>query len=222
MIKKFLPIFLLSITLFSCQEEKKEETKKNNEVEKFVFEQDCTYRIDIGKAQANWTAFKLAEKVGVNGTFTAISIDPKKADSPEGILEGLVANVHTSSVNTTDVDRDKKIVNSFFLTMTDSSQISAQFANVSVTEKKDGTVKGDVEIEFTMNSNTIKSPAKFMFDGSKLMVNGAINVNDFNAQASLAELNKVCEEKHRGDGDKAVTWPDVQFSLSAPLLKKCK
>lgn len=222
MIKKFLPFLILSITLFSCQEEKKDQTNKESKEEKFVFEQDCTYRIDIGNAQANWTAFKLAEKVGVNGTFTAISIDPKKADSPEEILDGLVANVHTSSVNTTDVDRDKKIVNSFFLTMSDSSQISATFSNVSVSEKKDQTVKGTVDIDFTMNGNTVKTPSNFMYDGTKLMVNGSINVNDFQAQNSLAELNKVCEEKHRGDGDKAVTWPDVQFSLSAPLLKSCK
>ena len=119
MLKKFLPICALLLAITACEstpeKPKKEDKKKSSEVEVYQFEEDCTYRIDIGKAQANWTAFKLADKVGVNGTFKSISFDPIKANKPELILEGLQANVHTSSVSTQDEARDKKIVNSFYI-----------------------------------------------------------------------------------------------------------
>jgi polyisoprenoid-binding protein YceI len=214
----------LILLMSSCSEEKKETTSNKGKVEVYEFEeQKCTYRINIDKAQANWVAYKLADKVGVNGSFKSIAIEPTKpADSPEMILEGLKASVHVTSVSTNDEPRDAKIVNSFFLTMTDSIELVAEFTGVSVSDKKDGKINGTVEMAVVMNGVSQDLHAKFNYDGSVLKVMTSLNINDFNAGSSLDELNKVCEEKHKGDGDKAVTWPDVAINLSAPIIRNCK
>lgn len=214
----------LILLMNSCSEEKSNESTNDRKVEAYEFEEQiCTYRINIDKAQANWVAYKLADKVGVNGSFKSIAIEPTKpADAPEMILEGLKASVHVTSVSTNDEPRDAKIVNSFFLTMKDSIELVAEFNGVSVTDKKDGKVSGTVEMSVKMNGVSQDLHAKFNYDGAVLKVMTSLNINDFNAASSLDELNKVCEEKHKGEGDEAITWPDVAINLSAPIIRNCK
>lgn len=217
-------VITLVMLLSACSQEEPKESKQDAKVETYQFEEQvCTYRINIEKAQANWVAYKLADKVGVNGSFKSIAIEPTEpADSPEKILEGLKASVHVTSVSTNDESRDAKIVNSFFLTMTDSSQITTEFSGVSISDEKDGNINGTVDMHVVMNGVSQDLHAKFNFDGSMIKVMTSLNINEFKAGNSLNELNRVCEEKHKGEGDKAITWPDVAINLSAPIIRNCK
>lgn len=218
-----LPLVLTSF-MFSCNSEKSEETHTNEEnttvEEKGGAPAESvasnTYSLDPSSVAVKWTAFKLAEKVGVNGEFTSFALTGyhDNAASVKELMTDAEISLDVASTATGDESRDGKIITSFFGTMTGTEKITAKIISL------EGEDKGTAIVNISMNGTSIDQELHWLFreDLSAFILKGIINVPDWDAQNALDELNKVCEEKHKGTGDKAVTWPDVEVNANVKVV----
>lgn len=174
-----------------------------------------TYSIDPSTITLKWTAFKLAEKVGVDGEFKSYSLTgyTDNANSITEMMTGAEITMEVASTKTGDEARDGKIITSFFGSMNNTSEIKATLLSM------EGEEKGTAVVMVTMNDQSLEQEMHWMYreDLKTFIMKGIINIPDWNAQSALDELTKVCEEKHKGTGDKAVTWPDVEVNATVKV-----
>lgn len=174
----------------------------------------CTYSYDPASTEFKWTAYKFTEKAGVGGSFDKIEARGLKSGSPEEVFGGLSFTVKTDSVNSGNETRDPKIRDSFFRTMQPDGDISG-----SVKSMGDG--KAVVNIAFNGQSRDVAMEYG-VDEAGVFTASGEIDVNEWGAQESLAALNKVCEDLHKGEDGKSKLWPDVSLSVKSTLKKDCK
>ena len=176
----------------------------------------CLLTLDKEGVVVNWTAFKLSERVGVGGTFDSV------------IVTGVVPNqtiaeaaktaqfdIYTTSVNSNNPERDWKISNSFFGTMTNTESISGKI--ISLNQDGSGSValtmngvEKEVEIEWSVSTE------------NRLKLSTAVSVNDWDAKPSLDSLNGVCTAVHTGPDGLSVLWPDVEIEVFADFKSDCE
>ncbi len=215
-----LPLFI-STLIMSCgnAETETSETSEEGTSEKGGAPEatvENTYSIDPSTAVVKWTAFKLAEKVGVEGEFKSYAITghTDNAATIVDMMTGAEITLDVSSTKTGDEARDGKIINSFFGSMTGTEQVVASIVSMT------GEDKGTAQVQITMNDASVTNELEWIYrdDLKAFILQGIINVPDWNAQGALDALNKVCEEKHQGTGDKAVTWPDVEVKANVKVI----
>lgn len=174
-----------------------------------------TYSVDPSTVTLKWTSFKLAEKVGVDGEFTTYELSGynDNATSINDLMTGSVITMDVASTKTGDEARDGKIINSFFGSMLETAQISATLVSM------EGEEKGTAIVNITMNGQSLDQEMHWMYreDLSTFILQGTINIPDWGAQDALDQLTSVCEEKHKGTGDKAITWPDVEVNATVKV-----
>lgn len=209
----------LSIT--SCKKEKeqsKEETTSNETPDLFESTK-CTYALDTLQTTVQWTAFKTSAKIGVGGKFDTVSIidQDSTATSVADLLNGLAFSIQTSSTNTNNPDRDKKIIGSFFGSMVITNEITGAITTAS---GKDNA--GTCTALLTLNGQEKEVPLNYAVEDNKIKLTGAIDVTNFNAQGPLAALNDVCTDLHKGDDGKSILWPNVDLNISVPITADCK
>lgn len=208
-----LPFFAATF-LISCgnETETSEVSKGHEDVDTVAIVQVTKYSIDPSTVAVKWTAFKLAEKVGVNGEFGGFSVSgyQDNATTIAEMMMGAEITLEVASTKTGDEARDAKIIASFFGTMVNTTNISAKINSIS------GDESGIANVSITMNDMTVDQDLEWMYkaDIKTFLLKGVLNVPDWGAQNALDALNKVCEEKHKGEGDKAITWPDVEVVAS--------
>ena len=200
--KSKLLIFTLitAITIFSCKEVKKEEQKE---------EQNTTvaspkFTVDKTASTISWTAYKTTDKVPVKGSFTKFSIEnqPNGTNIKEAI-NGLAFKIPVSSLYTKDTIRDAKLINSFFGSMTNTSDISG---TLHFTDEK-------LTADISMNGISYTFPMNYAFNGNKVMIDAEINLDNWKAQAAIEALNLVCKELHTGPDGISKTWNDVLIQI---------
>jgi len=176
-------------------------------------EEECTYSLKTDELRVAWIAYKFTEKVGVNGRFdsvvTELAID--SADTPDKLLENLTLIVKTNGVNSDNEDRDKKIKTQFFGNIKGDEMIG------KIKEVTDGKIT----IALTINEIEKEVTLNYEITDTEITANGEINVNDWEGQAGITALNKVCEELHKGTDGKSILHPDIKVSVSVPILKNC-
>ncbi|MFT5600607.1 MAG: hypothetical protein ACI8Q1_000030 [Parvicella sp.] len=174
-----------------------------------------TYSAVEGTEVIKWTGFKLAEKVGVDGKFETFEVSGynQEAVTISELMKEVTISMDITSVKTGDESRDGKVIKSFFGTMDESSVLKAKV----LTFNEDGTAT----IAINMNNQIIERAMTWeLYKETSLTLSGNINVPDWGAQPSLDSLNVVCEAKHKGEGDLAITWPDVDISATVNVVKK--
>ena len=208
--KSGLSLAVLSLLFFACGNAEIE----TKEVEKEAKAEVCSFEYN-NSTTVNWTAFKLTEKVGVNGAFDSVVVEnTKSAASIEEALTGATFSIYTVSSNSNDSLRDWKIANHFFGTMTETESITG-----SIKSLKDGTG----EVELTMNGVSINVPTTYTInEGNEIFIKATVDVPTWNAQSALDELGEVCAEKHTGPDGKNVLWPDVEVKVFVGFTKECK
>ncbi|MCB9188780.1 MAG: YceI family protein [Flavobacteriales bacterium] len=215
-----LPLFTASI-LVNCgaNESEADQTSKETAQEKSApgeTEVQNLYNLDPTTAVVKWTAFKLAEKVGVEGEFKSYSMTGyhENATSVSEMMTGTEISLDVTSTKTGDEARDGKIINSFFGSMINTPSITARLVSM------DGETQGKAQVEITMNETSFTQEMEWIFreDLSTFILQGVVNIPDWNAQSALDALTIVCEEKHKGTGDKAVTWPDVEVKANVKVI----
>jgi hypothetical protein len=220
--KIFVGIAMCSLFI-SCNSEAEskdgDNTQEGSNQSETVIE-EVTYSLLPETAEVKWIGYKLAEKVGVNGAFKNFSLTgySNNAASIKDLMIGSEITIEVASTKTGDEARDGKIVNSFFGTMAATENIVAELISLS------GEDAGTAVVKIVMNGLAVEKELNWSYtkDNSTFLLNGNINVPDWDAQAALDALNLVCEEKHRGDGDVAVTWADVDVSAFVLIEENTK
>lgn len=209
--KNILFVGLTSLMLAACGggEDTADSTVVDN-----VVEESCVYSYNPDETVLTWTAFKLTEKIGVNGTFDQINVTANDgAEDMFAVLSGATFTIPVSSLNSQDDVRDPKIKNSFFGVMTETSEISGTIKSLSATG-------GSIEIK--MNGVAVSYDGEVKVDGEEITWLSTIDLLDFDGQTAVDSLGVVCEEKHTGPDGVNKLWTDVDIAVKTTLTKACK
>lgn len=169
----------------------------------------CEYSVKSNSSKISWTAFKLAEKVGVKGWFETFKLNSHKKNNLHSMIHTASFSIDAKSVKTGNMARDIKISKFFFSTMKKSTLIKGKVINVDEKLKQ-------IEIELNMNGIQKKIKLNYIFEKEIFVARGEINIFDFAMDSEFKALSKACELKHKGK-----TWPDVMIEVSAEINKKC-
>ncbi|WP_299887673.1 YceI family protein [uncultured Lacinutrix sp.] len=201
-------LIVLSLSIFSCKNDKKEsKVEQETQViakENFIVKPEAT--------SVKWTAYKTTEKKGVGGEFTVLKFDNKSGTTPQDALNNLKFTIPISSLFTNDETntRDSKIKNAFFGSMLDTDLIK-------------GTIKYNNDkyvASLTMNGVTNDLPLDVeITDERRVTMKGTMLLKDWNALGALEALNKVCFDLHKGEDGVSKTWDDVAIEVNTFLRK---
>lgn len=211
--KKNFVFALSTLVLVACGgNEENTETVENTE--DVVVEEVCSYSYNPDETVFTWTAFKLTDKVGVNGTFNEINVVANNgaADKFE-VLSGASFSIPVGSLDSQDEVRDPKIKNSFFGVMTETTEITGKVTSIDANGGK---------VEITMNGVTHAYEGEVKVDEDEITFLTTIDILDFEAQASIDSLGVVCEEKHTGPDGVNKLWSDVEIAVKTTLDKSCE
>ena len=209
--KKHLLLFgIVSFLLASCGGSGEEDVN----VEDPIVEETCTYSYDPTSTVLTWTAFKLTEKIGVNGTFDVITVSAN--DGQEEMLDvllGATFEIPISSLNSQDEVRDPKLKNSFFGNMAETEMISGTIISID---------EFNAVVDIRMNGLTVEYDGQVTVEENTVSMNTTIDVLDFEGQEAMDSLSVVCAEKHTGEDGVNKFWNDVEIVVKTTLLKECK
>lgn len=189
-----------------------EETDESTEEVEEVVEV-CTYKYDEASTILTWTAFKLTEKVGVDGSFDEINVVANESEDMFGVLTGATFDIPVVSVNSQDPVRDPKIRDSFFGTMTETASITGEILSMTATSAK---------VKISMNGVSVEYDGDVSVEGETITMKTTIDILDFGGQPSIDEIGKVCEAKHTGEDGVNKFWSDVDVAVQTKLIKECK
>lgn len=211
-IAKVTTAILLTFVLVQCKE--KPEQKKD-----MISGKDgCSYSYNHETTELKWTAFKFTEKVGVGGTFDKVTVtNAKESSSPAEVVENIEFSIDTTSVNSANEDRDKKISNSYFGTLEGGQSITGKV------KAFDRTTSGKATVGLNINgvSKDIEFDYKYM-NTHEYELWGSVNIEDFEGIKAVESLNKVCHDLHIGKDGISKLWPDVEIRVFTRLTEKCE
>ena len=188
-----------------------EEADTTND-EEVVAEEVCTYKYDENATILTWTAFKLTEKVGVDGSFDEINVVANESEDMFGVLSGATFEIPVVSVNSQDPVRDPKIRDSFFGTMDSTVAITGEIISIN---------ENGARVSITMNGVTVEYDGEIKVKEETITMNTTIDILDFDGQGSIDEIGKVCEAKHTGEDGVNKFWSDVNVAVQTKLIKEC-
>lgn len=206
---------LFGLLATSCGEQ---DVADNEDVKLEVKEiQNCIYTFSAEKSTLDWTAYKFTRKAGVGGTFTQLQVDGKKKGAvPKDIIESLSFSIPTSTVETNDVSRNKKVDSLFFGGLEETALITGNVVSLGDNGKATMMIK--------MNNIENEVVGDYTLEGNKFSFNTEISINDWNAEKQLEALNIACKDLHtdleNGETESKL-WPDVTISFSTELTKEC-
>lgn len=189
----------------SAEEETTEEEVETQEV--------CIYSYDATSTVLTWTAFKLSDKIGVDGTFDQINVTATDSEDMFGVLTGATFEIPVSSLNTQDPARDMKLKNSFFGNMESTEMLSGKINSI------DGS---SASVSISMNGTSVDYEGEVSVEGETITMKTTIDILDFNGQVPMDSLSVVCEEKHTGPDGVNKLWSDVDIAVKTTLVKTCE
>jgi hypothetical protein len=192
--------------IFSCKKSKKEDEQSLPSTKVEVTDSKFS---NIGtKAKLLWTAYKFTDKVAVSGTFDQFELTTiENTSTPENLLVGNKIMINTHSVNTENPIRDAKIRIHFFDVMETDTILG------EIISAKNG--KGKLMLELHQMKDTVSYT--YMNQLDTLVVNTAIDLNNWNGQKAINSLNTECYELHMGPDKISKLWPDINIILKIPL-----
>lgn len=206
---------LFGLFMTSCGEQ---DVADNEDVKLEVKEvENCIYVFSPAQTSLDWTAYKFIRKAGVSGTFTLFQVEgEKKGAVIKTMIESLSFTIPTSTVETNDVSRNKKIDSLFFDGLENTEVITGEVVSLGD--------DGKATIMIKMNNIEKEVVGDYSIDDNKFSFNTEINVNDWNAAKQLDALNIACEDLHtdveNGDTESKL-WPDVSIKFSTEFIKEC-
>jgi len=198
----FSLIIVLSVTLFSCGKEKKQEEKPATEI---------SYSIDAENSSVQWTGYKTTDKVAVNGTFKEISIlNMNSGSTATTALEGLEFEIPVSSIYSKDTIRDGKLKRLFFGVMENTISLKGKF---SVKDASNGN------IAISMNGLTKELPFTYEMSKDTILINATMDLNIWETENALASIHQACLELHTGADGVSKTWDEVGIAAKILTVK---
>lgn len=179
----------------------------------------CMYSITTtNPVTVSWTAYKTTAKVGVGGKFTKFSFSNGKPSSNIAEnMKGREFKILTDSTNTGNPERDAKIVKYFWNQMADTQMITGSVKDASGDNKAGKAI-------FNIRLNGVANDVEFTYavEETKVVFDGEIDLNNWNAANAVASLNKACNDLHAGKDGISKTWPNVAIKIEAGYNKTCK
>jgi polyisoprenoid-binding protein YceI len=216
--KILIPVAIITSAFFSSCGGENHEANATEQLESGNKEEICFYEYDKeSTATVKWTAFKTSDKVAVGGTFNSVLIKAgEKSTKLTEVLQTITFTIPTKSTNTTNPDRDSKIINSFFGKMLNTDLILGHAKSVEGDNES-----GSMTFYLTLNDLEKEVTLAYTVIDATVKLTGEIDINNWNAETALKELNKVCEDLHKGADGVSVTWPNVELEIEAKLSKRC-
>lgn len=207
--KKIIYSFgLLAFTLASCGGGEAESATATTDTVEV-----CKYSYDSSSTELTWTAFKLTEKIGVNGTFNQINVTAQdSAADMFAVLTGATFEIPIASLNSQDPIRDGKVTRSFFGNMIETTSITGTVNSISATT---------ASVAILMNGVTKEYTGTVTVNAETITMTTTIDLVDFNAQTSLDSLSVVCAEKHTGPDGVNKFWSTIDIAVKTTLVKTC-
>ncbi|MDD2356577.1 MAG: YceI family protein [Thiovulaceae bacterium] len=178
----------------------------------------CEYAQN-GDIVVGFQAYKTPLKIGVGGEFNDVQYmnNIKTAKDLSALLKGSTVNINTTSVDSANPARDKKLVDFFFNTMSQKG-IFAKITDLKLEKSEiDGKMTGVVFVDIKMNNVSHPAEMKFTYEKGVFQADGFIDLKDYNALVSLASINKACYDLHKGK-----TWSDVAISFNMNIKADCQ
>jgi hypothetical protein len=213
--KNLLFLILLTLSIVACSEKKqaKKAPMPASSALDVKAQPMCSDSFALAEAKIIWTAYKLTQKIGVSGTFDSISTSGiTSSASASGIFAKAAFAMPISSINSGLDVRDAKVKAIFFGAMHETSSISGQ-----VKAANDSLVK----IALTLNK--VESDIDFTFakKDSNYILEGVLNLGDFQAISAMDSLNQACKAAHTGADGILKMWPDVALRIVAKITNTC-
>ena len=203
----------LTFALVACSESEKKDEKSDEKTE-----ETCTFSYDGTTTKVTWTAFKTTDKVGVGGTFDEVEITgTEDANSAIDVVKKAQFKIPVNTVNSAKEERDEKIKEFFFKTLTNTA-----FLTGAVTSVDNQGENGSADVDITMNEQTKTVKMDYSQAGDTLKMNATIDVLEWNGDEALKALNKKCYDLHKGDDGVSKLWSEVEIGISTVLKKKCE
>ncbi len=176
----------------------------------FLAYADCKV-IPDGNVNVGWEAYKTPEKVGVKGSFKAVSAaKTAPAESVMDLLKSSSVSIETASVDSKNPGRDAKLVAFFF------NQMSGAVIDAAVTSVEGDENQGKLTLDITMNGVKKSVEMDYVAHESAIEAKGVIDLADFNALTALSSINQACYALHQGK-----TWQDVAIRFELPIKQSC-
>jgi polyisoprenoid-binding protein YceI len=176
-------------------------------------DESCVYLLHERSMNFKWTAYKFTEKTGVNGTFDNISLNTAEdAGSLDDLITSVSFTINTSTVNSKEPERDVKVDNFFFGTLKDTDEIVGAIRSV------DGS---KAVINLTINGLTTDIPGTIEINGDTIKLHSTVDFKEFGGEEAIDMLNKVCNEKHKGEDGESVFWDVVDINVQVVYSETC-
>lgn len=207
---KILYFLSFSTILAACSGgEEKNENQADETAQKV-----CFYSYNPGSTVLEWTAYKFTEKKGVPGTFTEISVEGiQESDDAQALLKGLTLVMKTSSVESQDPDRNKKIYDHFFGTI-DAEEITGKIKSMNE--------DGSAVLTIAMGGVSRDLKGTYTWDNNVFAFQGTMDVGLWNAASGIRALNEICKDLHTGADGKSKLWSTVDIRFETTLKSDCK
>ena len=200
-------IFMLLLVVFAgftaCKNEKKEQKETAPK---------SSYTLNAGQVKIGWTGYKTTEKIPVKGTFKKVELlNQVAAETPVKTINQLKFRIPVNSIFSNDSIRDFKLRNSLFGTMKNTANIEGE---ISLTENGKGTA------QISLNGLSKDIPVTYTEKDGEINIHAVIDLNNWQAQAAVAALNAVCEDKHKAADGISKTWSEVAIDVTAKPEKQ--
>jgi hypothetical protein len=208
---KLITLALILSTAIGCKDSKKAPEEKMPENQTAM----ATYSVINDSTKVAFTAYKTTEKAPVHGSFKEITLtNTKEGKTALEALDGTKFSIPVSSLFTNDATgtRDPKILKFFFGFLKNTELISGEF---KVSEEK------SCSIDVTLNGKTANIPLNYTENSdTSLSFDGVMNLENWDALAAVASINKACEALHTGADGVSKTWSEVAVHADVLLNKK--
>jgi hypothetical protein len=172
-----------------------------------------TYSIQPAFTTLEWTAYKTTARIGVSGTFSNIKIEPAVEDGDlKELLVGLKFSIDVASTDSKNEERDPKIIEHFFGTMIETESIDGEIVSINGNDSA-----GTARISLRFNGHTHEIDGNYTKDGLSIELKASVAMGDWKAEPSIAALNKVCDDLHKGEDGISKLWPDVDIVVKSTL-----
>ncbi len=201
-------VFVLMLGIVACGgKDSKPSYSSDKKTEVTKKKSTAAFAVQNAKNEIVFTAYKFTEKFPVKGQFKKVEVvSGGEGKSVKEAIHNTEFSIPITSLATLDTSRDYKIRKFFFDVMTDTKTLSGK---LSISDDTNGVAT------ITMNGESHDVPFTYTIAGSEFNMKAVIDVNQWNAGAALASLNKICKDLHTGSDGVSKTWSEVALDITS-------
>lgn len=163
----------------------------------------CEFDPDQVKVQ--WTGYKTAKKIGVDGLLPKVTLNAKKAGDVKAALKTVSFTIDPSKVDSKNPVRDEKIAKFFF-----GNTLNNGLMTGAVTKLDEEYAY----VDLVWNGVKKTIPMQLEVKDQSVIGQGVIDMLDFSASKAWQAIHKACLELHEGK-----TWSEAAVKVELHCKK---